>query len=270
MPELFNRTRTSQSIPLSLVRRGRVLEVPIYYLLRTSDLAREGLDRSGSHRFADHIYANQPSGRGPFGRWLDARLLSMPAVRSFRNRYVAARDEVTRFLNERAGGTLDLLSVPCGIPRELADGARQSGERHANVTFHGVDLDPAVLEEAREFAAARGLEPFVAHRGDALERDTHPAGADFITCTGFAEFLDDRRVARLYEVLFDVLRPGGRLVTTAMRRVPRSDYLLRLAELRVNYRTASELEAILRRLPFAGVSVRTDELGIQAIAVADK
>ena len=50
--ELHNRTRRSASIPRSLLRRGRVLEVPLYYLLRASDLAREGLDRSGSHRFA--------------------------------------------------------------------------------------------------------------------------------------------------------------------------------------------------------------------------
>jgi len=272
MPELVNRTRRSRSIPLALLKRGRILEVPLYYLLRTSDLAREGLDHSGSHRFADHIYAGDPSGRGAFGRWLDARLLAMPSVQSFRNRYLAARDEVARFLRERGDTTahLHLLSVPCGIPRELADGAALVGDRRPNVAFHGVDLDPAVLDEARAFAAARGLAPFVAHQGDALDRATYPEGADFITCTGLAEFLDDAHVARLYAVLFDVLRPGGRLVTTAMRRVPRSDYLLRLAELRVHYRTALELETILRRLPFAHVSVRPDALGIQAIAVADK
>lgn len=279
---LHNKTRTSHSIPLSLARRGRVLELPLYYLLRTSDLAREGLDYSGSHRFADHIYANEASGRGTFGRWLDGRLLSMPAVRSFRNRFVAARDEVARFLNERASSlragtttrTLDLLSAPCGIPRELADGARlfarQDGSTAMNVTFHGLDLDPIVLAEAREFASASGLMPFVTHQGDALDRATYPSGADFITCTGLGEFLDDARVGRLYGVLFDVLRPGGRLVTTAMRRVAASDYLLRLAELRVHYRTASDLETILRRLPFAHVTVRLDELGIQTIAVADK
>lgn len=275
MPRLFNRTRTSRSIPLSLLRRGRVLDIPLYYALRTSDLAREGLEHSGSYRFADHIYANKPSGRGPMGRWLDARLLSLPAVRSFRNRYLAARDEVARFLQERdrakpgRPAALDVMSVPCGIPRELADGARRA--RHASaVTFHGLDLDPRALAEARAFAEANGLEPFVTHQGDALDRATYPGAADFITCTGFAEFLDDEDAARLYKVLFDVLRPGGRLVTTAMRRTPRADYLLRLAELRVNYRTASDLERMLRRLPFTSVAVRLDDLGIQAIGVCEK
>ncbi len=33
-PELYNRTRTSRSIPLGLLKRGRVLELPLYYLLR--------------------------------------------------------------------------------------------------------------------------------------------------------------------------------------------------------------------------------------------
>ena len=88
----YNRTRRSASLPRSLLRRGRVLALPVYAALRRSDLAREGFDHSGSYRFADHIYRGEPSGRGAFGRWLDARLLKLPAVRSFRSRYEAARD----------------------------------------------------------------------------------------------------------------------------------------------------------------------------------
>ena len=103
MPEtvtvrLYNRTPRPPSIPLSLVRRGRILDLPVYWLLRLSDLAREGLDHSGSFRFADHIYRGQPSGRTALGRWLDALLLSLPAAQSFRFRYLAARDEIVSFV----------------------------------------------------------------------------------------------------------------------------------------------------------------------------
>src|SRR5207244_10535880 len=52
------------------------------------------------YRFADHIYRNVPSGRGRFGRWLDAKFLAMPAVKSFRNRFLAARDELCQFRSE--------------------------------------------------------------------------------------------------------------------------------------------------------------------------
>src|SRR5712691_9531809 len=103
MTPFYNRTRRSESIPLKLVKQGRILAVPIYLLVRYSDLGREGVENSGSYRFADHIYRNEPSGRGKIGRWLDKTFLAMPAVKSFRNRFLAARDKLCEFLTERSG-----------------------------------------------------------------------------------------------------------------------------------------------------------------------
>jgi 2-polyprenyl-3-methyl-5-hydroxy-6-metoxy-1,4-benzoquinol methylase len=273
-----NRTRRSSSIPRSLVRRGRVLELPLYYLLRLSDLAREGLEHSGSHRFADHIYRGEPSGRGLAGRWIDARLLSLPAVRSFRARYTAARDELAAFLiarleqDPRAG--LEVLSVPCGIPRELAGAAAIARDRLGTlpdgVRFHGVDLDPAVLAQASAFAAQSGLRPFSTHQGDALDGAAYPGRFDFITCTGLAEFLDDELLSRLYGIFFDLLRPGGRLVTSGMQRRWLSDYLLQIAEIHTHYRGPADLERLIAPYPFREVRTRRDEVGLQTILTAGK
>jgi SAM-dependent methyltransferase len=271
---LHNRTRRSRSIPLSLLRRGRVLDLPLYGILRLSDLAREGLDRSGSHHFADHIYRSEPSGRLVVGRWLDALLLSLPATRAFQYRYVAARNEVVRFVSERTANgkaSLDILSVPCGLPRELADAAQAL--RHASVPldgirFHGLDLDSDVLHEASAFANGRGLRPFVTHRGDALDRASYPARADAITCTGLAEFLTDAELEHLYAILFDVLTPGGILITSGMQRRRFSDYLLQLAEIPTQYRTPADLERVTRRLPFAAISTYADPTGLQTILKA--
>lgn len=293
MQRYFNRTRRSRSIPAKLLRQGRIVELPLYYLLRLSDLAREGFDHSGSYRFADHIYRNVPSGRGWLGRRLDAWLLEMRAVRSFRNRFLGARDALCEFLTsvQTASGRdvsyshrpVDVLSVPCGIPRELVEGARLFRERAGRggqgadtqvrpyeVRFHGLDLDDEVLAKAEEFARAGGLPNFTPHHGDALDRASYPEGADFITCTGLAEFLDDAQLERLYGIFFDVLRPGGVLVTSGMQPTRFSEYLLRLAELETHYRSAQELEAIARRVPFSEVRARTDELGLQAILTAPK
>jgi chemotaxis methyl-accepting protein methylase len=240
--------------------------------LRLSDLAREGLDRSGSYRFADHIYRSEPSGRFVVGRWIDALLLSLPATRSFRFRYVAARDEIVTFVTERAttGGqpSIDVLSVPCGLPRELADAAQSL--RDANipldrVRFHGLDLDTDVLREAKAFANERGLHPFAAHRGDALDRASYPACADLITCTGLAEFLSDAELERLYGIFFDVLTPGGILITSGMQRRRFSDYLLQLAEMPTQYRTPADLLRLARRLAFSEVTTYGDPNGIQTM-----
>lgn len=271
--QFYNRTRRSTSIPLKLLKRGRVLEIPVYFALRLSDLAREGIDHSGSFEFADHIYRGEPSGRGWLGRWLDSRLLAMPAARSFRNRYLAAAAEVTTFLAARDDRPLDILSVPCGIPRELAAGARDYAGRHAagslaGVTFHGLDLDPEVLDRARTFATAERLPAFITHHGDAFKRSTYPEAVDFITCTGFGEFLDDGQLARLCELFFEVLRPGGVLTMSATGRHWGSEYFLRLAELTTHYRTADDLAAIVGRQPFRELTMRPDDIGLQTFLTA--
>ena len=138
------------------------------------------------------------------------------------------------------------------------------------MTFHGLDLDAAVLGEATQFARAAGIEPFVAHHGDVFARGSYPERVDFITCTGLAEFLDDERLAELYRIFFERLSPGGVLVTSGMRRRALPDYLLRLAEIRIHYRTAADLERLARQLPFTRIRTSVDSFGIQAILVAER
>jgi SAM-dependent methyltransferase len=274
--QFHNRTRRSRSIPLSLLRRGRIWDIPVYYALLQSDLAREGLQHSGSHRFADHIYRGVPSGRGPFGRWLDRRFLAMPAARAFRFRYLAVRDELVEFLAARAAAgvaTTAVLSVPCGIPRDLADAASTLSGGVADmhgIQFVGADLDETVLDEARRFMGGRGISGFRTVRGDALDRATYPGSFDFIACTGLTEFLSDGQAGQLFRVLFDVLRPGGCLVTSGMRRRWASDYLLKLGELTTQYRDAEALRGLLAPLPFSSLSMRADETGLQTVALARK
>ncbi len=271
--EFYNRTRRSKSIPLHLLRRGRLHDLPLYYLLRSSDLAREGLENSGSYKFADHIYRGVASGSNAFGRWLDARLLALPAVRSFRSRFVAARDELACFLCKRDGVALDVLSVPCGIPRELVEGAALARARGADlrsVTFHGLDLDPGVLRQAQAFAGENMSPGFQTHLGDALSPGSYPAGADFVTSTGLAEFLDDAQLATFYRQILEVLRPEGVFVSSGMQRRRLSDYLLKMAEIRVHYRDAGRLQALAGGAGFREVVVQYDALGIQCIMVARK
>ena len=274
MPEFHNRTRRSSSIGGKLLRSGRMLELPIYWLLRTSDLAREGFENSGSCRFADHIYQNQPSGSYGVGRWLDSRLLSMPAVQAFRARYFMARDELYRFLREQGRDfrPVDVASVPCGIPRDLVAAAekyRAEGGNLANVRFHVLDLDPKVLNDAVEFAKKSSV-PLITHQGDALEIATYADHFDFITSTGFGEFLDDQKLAHLYSIFYDVLRPSGVMVTSAMRETRIAGYLLDLAELRVHYRSAEEIAAFASAAGFSDTHTSNDRSGIQGFLRATK
>jgi SAM-dependent methyltransferase len=274
MAEFHNRTRRSSSITGKLLRSGRVLELPVYWLLQTSDLAREGFENSGSYRFADHIYRGQPSGSYGIGRWLDSRILRMRAVESFRSRFFMARDELCEFLRERSKdqASLDVLSVPCGIPREFVAAVAQfrgAGGVTTGIRFHVLDLDHDVLRQAEILAGQHGI-ALIAHHGDALDMRTYAGEFDFITSTGLGEFLDDNQLATLYAAFHRVLRPGGIMVTSAMRCLRFSDYLLRLAELHVRYRSADELAVTARRAGFLRLATSADRHGIQGFLKATK
>jgi SAM-dependent methyltransferase len=280
---LHNRTRTSASIPRKLLREGKVHLLPIYALMRTSDLAREGIEHSGSYRFADHVYRNEPSGRFGFGRALDAVLLRMRGARSMRNRFHHAQHEIVsaaravaaRAANDATMATVPfrVLAIPCGIARDLVLAARTIERDLPDLfdrsTFFGIDLDPAPLELSRELAGTD--DHFCFTRGDALDPAIYPFDLDVITSTGLGEFLDDERLVRLYRSCHDHLRPGGTFVTSGMQPDRVADYLMRqLAELHTHYRRADEIIRWLHTAGFFEVSTRQDDVGLQTLVVARK
>jgi len=72
-----------------------------------------------------------------------------------------------------------------------------------------------------------------------------------------------------YRIVFETLRPGGGIfISSAMQRRRVSEYLLKIAELHVHYRSAEKLEEVARAAGFQEVNVRHDEFGIQSILVA--
>jgi len=278
---LHNRTRTTSSIPGKLLREGKLHLLPVYALMRTSDLAREGIENSGSYRFADHIYRNEASGRFGIGRALDAILLRMRGARSMRNRFYHTQNEIVaaaRAFAERRSTASDesraifrVLSVPCGIARDLVTAATRIEKElpavHACTTFFGMDLDPAPLELSRALAGSD--DRFFFSRGDALDATSFPANLDVIVSTGLGEFLDDDQLVRLYKNCHDCLRTGGVFVTSAMQPDRVADYLMRqLAELHTHYRRGDELIRWLYTAGFHEVMTRRDDIGLQTLVVA--
>ncbi len=281
MTALHNRTRRSGSIPRRLLREGKLHLLPVYALMRTSDLAREGIENSGSYRFADHVYRNEPSGRFGIGRALDAVLLRMRGARSMRNRFhhtqreilAAARALEARDASDPVGTTspFRVLSVPCGIARDLVLVGRALEKElpgvHARSTFFGVDLDPAPLDLSRELAGSD--ERYFFMRGDALDANSYPSELDVIVSTGLGEFLTDELLVQFYRNCHDRLRAGGTFVTSAMQPDRVADYLMRqLAELHTHYRRADEIARWLHTAGFHDVSTRQDDVGLQTLVVA--
>jgi hypothetical protein len=150
-----NRTRGSRSIVRKLLREGNLHRLPVYALVMQSDLGREGIINSGSYRFADHIYRNKPSGRGPFGRWIDALFLAMPATQAFHRRYKRCQDELRHVAAKiPAPAPICVLAIPCGIPRDLAEFCGGlDGDLKSRLRYYGMDLDPEPRGHTKPFRA---------------------------------------------------------------------------------------------------------------------
>ncbi|HYC70820.1 MAG TPA: methyltransferase [Opitutaceae bacterium] len=271
-----NRTRRARSIVRKLVREGRFHWIPVYFLLRLSQLGREGIERSGSYRFADHIYRNVPSGRGVLGRFIDARLLALPASRAFRQRYKRAQAALRASLEAHPGDEpLNVLAIPCGIPRDLAELAatlrREDPALLARVHYHGMDIDPELLQLAEEFTRGCGVARRDFLAGNALAAADYPKrGMHAVVSTGLGEFLDDADLLAFYRNVHAALRPGGIFYTSATRRDARSEAFLNAFELHARYRTADEMARILGRMPWSRVTLTPDETGLQTFVVAVK
>lgn len=272
-PALRNRTRVSSSIPLRMLREGRIHLLPVYALARTSYLGREGMESSGSFRFADHVYRGQPRGRFIIGWAMDALFLTLPASRSMRERYLHSRGEVAAELRRAAADSRGtrILSVPCGIARELVEAASEVRAEVPSVLDHaeliGMDLDAEPLRLSRALAGEDRAFQFL--QRDALQAATLPENLDLIVSTGFGEFLDDGELLRFYTACCNALTPGGRFVTSGMSRSRIADRLLRdIAELHVHYRGAEVLRTALTHAGFTEIAIRADRFGLQSLVTA--
>ena len=271
----YNLTRRSRSIPVKLLRQRSPHLVLLYYLLRLSDLGREAIEHSGSHRFADHIYCGVPSGRNALGRWLDRRLLAMPAARAFP---AAASMRRRQCDAHSSAGPLDgyeslvclagFLATSSNSPVTLA---AEDRALLARIEYDGLDIDPDVLMTARRLTRECGLAADRYHRGNALDPNDYPSGQfDLIVSTGLGEFLDDGALAAFYRIVFDTLEPGGVFYTSATSRDSKSDVLLRMVELDTHYRNVDALRSILSTLPWTHVELTVDGSRLQTFVTAMK
>jgi hypothetical protein len=270
--KLVNQTRYSASIPRRLLKEKPGL-LPLYYLARLSDLAKEGMEHSGSYRFADHIYAGRASGRLAIGRLVDRVLLSLPACRSFRNRYLHSRDQIVEYVRTASRDQFRILSVPCGLPRDLIEAAgqlrRNAPHRFARARFYRLDIDPAAVKEAQRMTSDFGFTNFEFICGDAFDASAYPPSLDVVSSSGFAEFLEDADLARFYTVCHAALGEGGVLLSSASVCNRLSDYLLKnLAELFTHYRDETALTRVFSGTPFRNIEMRRDAVGYQVLIAA--
>jgi SAM-dependent methyltransferase len=166
-----------------------------------------------------------------------------------------------------------VLSVPCGIARDLLDVAETlwmiEPTLYEHVEFIGIDLDPEALDLSR--ALTREHFKFDFRCVDAVGPGTLPEDVDVIVSLGFGEFLSDDVLLDFYRRCHAALRGEGRFITSAMDRDRIADYLAReLAELHTHYRSTEHLTELLKSAGFKKIRTSRDKVGLQTLAVAEK
>jgi hypothetical protein len=275
MPKFHNKTRQSSSIPRKLLKEGKFYLLPVYYLLLTSELAREGINNSGSYRFADHIYENRPKGKFIIGYLLDSILLKLKSARSLRSRYVHAKEEIYNLLaTTKHENPIDILAIPSGLAREFFEVAHElkiaDHPFYKRIRWHGIDLDHELIEMLTRKNDHHQHQMFF-WQGDAFNEETYQKNKkyDMIVSTGFVDFLNDQDTLRFYKIAHANLKKGGIFFTSGMQPHKLSEYLMKtFAELHTQYRSEESLKMLARQAGF--VTVRTYQNELQTILIGVK
>lgn len=188
---------------------------PIFMALMNDPFTRRSFERPdgypGDARLLDFIYAEGAIAQSlaqasALGRAIFLRNRMVPACRAVRNRKDLLEEEIGTLLSKVGGARI--MSVACGHAREL----RRIGElRGENLElFLALDQDRTSLDA-------------ILFDGNALERVNRGvvgvlkptfewSDFDLIYSLGLYDYLDARMAAKLTKRLFELLRPGGKLV----------------------------------------------------------
>jgi uncharacterized protein involved in tolerance to divalent cations/SAM-dependent methyltransferase len=111
-----------------------------------------------------------------------------------------------------------LACIPCGMMGELLYLNFESIE---SIQLIGLDYDPNTLIDARSLATKLNRLPMVKlHQGDAWQM-TFNNEFDLISSNGLNIYEpDEERVTQLYQVFYNALKPGGKLVTSFLTPPP--------------------------------------------------
>jgi len=99
-----------------------------------------------------------------------------------------------------------VLDLGCGAGTDLLIAAQMVGPEGRAI---GIDMTPAMLDHARESAAAMGLENVELHKGLIEALPLPDASVDVVISNGVIDLVVDKEA--VFAEIDRVLRPGGRL-----------------------------------------------------------
>ncbi|MDX2039689.1 MAG: class I SAM-dependent methyltransferase [Acidobacteriota bacterium] len=207
------RRRTSANEWSEFAKQG-CLNHPIKSLVHQDPMTRRAFEKprgyAGDAELLDLIYGLRPVpaettsvGAAIYGFTVQASGTS--AVRVRRDMLAAKIDEVADEIENPR-----ILAVACGHLREAQKSKAVAAGRVGD--FYALDQDKVSLELVAREQSANGITPVHGSVKTLLKGETTFSNLDFVYSTGLYDYLPQPVAISLTNKLFDMLRPGGRLV----------------------------------------------------------
>lgn len=165
-----------------------------------------------------------------------------------------------------------IVGVGAGPGTNVIEAMAQAGK--SNVTAYCLDLDDEAFAHGEILKKRHGLEADRVKyiKGNAIELEKHVnVTPQIIKLIGIVEYLTDKEVVELLRFAYRVLTNQGVVVTHSIsNRHGHERFMKHFLNLRLRYRSVSQLLGILEASGFSNFKVETEPLGIYAAIVGRK
>lgn len=172
---------------------------------------------AGDFLTIDWIYDEKPEGAGRLGPVLDRCFLDLHAAQAVRNRRALLVEEIDKTLAEKQGDRARVLTMACGPARELFDAYEKLSDPSV-LAATCLDIDLQALAFVGDIRDRRKLKKVMRLENANLlylatgrqKLDLPPQ--DLAYSIGLIDYFNDTFVVRLLDYVYDLLRPGGRVI----------------------------------------------------------
>ncbi|MBV8755934.1 MAG: class I SAM-dependent methyltransferase [Deltaproteobacteria bacterium] len=219
---------------------------------------------AGDYLTIARVYDDEVTGDRPMDRVLDRCFLRLPATRAVQNRRQLVVGEIRNAIAAAAaeGRPARVTSLACGPAREVFDTFLELPEPSALVSTL-VDFDAEALEYCADERVRRGVAEDV-HLVNANlihvalgRRPLELEPQDLVYSIGLIDYFPDRIVVKLLDRLYDVLRPGGRVILGNFHpRNPTRAIMDHVLDWKLIHRDEEQMHALFRASAFGQRATR--------------
>lgn len=217
----------------------------------------------GDAELLDIIYSGRWNGDdvSPLGAAIFGYTIRCQAPSAVRERRRFLASQIDRCCEEIPGAAI--LSIACGHLRELE--ISRAIDTRAFGRFVALDRDPATLAFVAEQWGPRGVDARTASVEMFMSDEPVPERFDLIYAAGLYDYLDDQLAQYITARLFELLRPGGRLLIGNYTPDTRdAGYMEAYMGWELTYRDADAMQGLMARVPAASIAatgILRDETG---------